>query len=155
MVDVGDPAPSFTLPDGEGRKVGLSDFAGQKVLLYFYPRDSTPGCTKEACSLRDHNGQLQERGVAVLGVSADKAASHQRFAAKHELNFPLLTDEGWQVARAYGSYGPKKLYGKLMEGVYRHTYLIDEEGKVEQVWKKVKTATHGADVLEYLEGQEG
>ena len=151
MVEPGDLAPDFTLADGEGRPVNLGDFAGQKVILYFYPKDSTPGCTKEACSLRDHNARLREMGVAVLGVSADKAASHQRFAAKHDLNFPLLTDEGWQVARAYGSYGPKKLYGNLMEGVLRQTYLIDEQGHIEKVWRKVRTATHGADILEYLE----
>ena len=151
MVDIDDTAPSFTLPDGEGRPVSLSDYAGKKVILYFYPKDSTPGCTKEACSLRDHNSQLQEMGVEVLGVSADKASSHQRFATKHKLNFPLLTDEGWQVARAYGSYGPKKLYGNLMEGLLRQTYLIDEQGKIQKVWRKVATATHGADILEYLE----
>ena len=151
MVDIDDTAPSFTLPDGEGRPVSLSDYAGKKVILYFYPKDSTPGCTKEACSLRDHNARLQEMGVEVLGVSADKASSHQRFATKHKLNFPLLTDEGWQVARAYGSYGPKKLYGNLMEGLLRQTYLIDEQGKIQKVWRKVATATHGADILEYLE----
>lgn len=151
MVEVGDTAPDFEMADTNGDTVKLEMLRGSKVLLYFYPKDNTPGCTKEACSLRDHYGELQAQGVKVLGVSADGMKAHQKFTNKYELNFPLLTDEDWETAKAYGSFGPKKLYGKLYDGVYRHSYLIDEEGKVAHVWKKVKTSTHGADVLEHIQ----
>ena len=151
MVEIGDNAPQFSLPDTNGSFVNLSDFAGSKLLIYFYPKDNTPGCTKQACSLRDNFSPLKEKGVSVLGVSADKAAAHQGFTAKYNLNFPLLTDQGWETAKAFGSYGVKMLYGKEREGVLRQSYLIDGEGIIEKIWKRVKTASHGEDVLAYLE----
>lgn len=126
---VGDPAPEFTLPDAEGRPISLSQLRGQRVVLYFYPRDNTPGCTKEACGFRDTYADYRAHGIQILGVSPDDARSHQKFAQKLQLPFPLLVDEGAKVATAYGVYGPKKFMGKVYNGVHRTTFVIDPEGR--------------------------
>lgn len=149
---VGDPAPEFTLPDAEGNPISLSQLRGQRVVLYFYPRDNTPGCTREACGFRDAYADYQAHGIAILGVSADDAHSHQKFAQKLQLPFPLLVDEGAKVARAYGVYGPKKFMGKEYNGIHRTTFVIDPEGKIEAVITKVKVETHAAELLKQLTG---
>ncbi|MFS8741758.1 thioredoxin-dependent thiol peroxidase [Synechococcus sp. O70.2] len=149
---VGDPAPEFTLPDAEGRPISLSQLRGQRVVLYFYPRDNTPGCTKEACGFRDTYADYRAHGIQILGVSPDDARSHQKFAQKLQLPFPLLVDEGAKVATAYGVYGPKKFMGKVYNGVHRTTFVIDPEGKIEAVITKVKVETHAAELLKQLTG---
>ncbi|MFS8795681.1 thioredoxin-dependent thiol peroxidase [Synechococcus sp. R65.1] len=149
---VGDPAPEFTLPDAEGRPISLSQLRGQRVVLYFYPRDNTPGCTKEACGFRDTYADYRAHGIQILGVSPDDARSHQKFAQKLQLPFPLLVDEGAKVATAYGVYGPKKFMGKVYNGVHRTTFVIDPAGKIEAVITKVKVETHAAELLKQLTG---
>jgi len=149
---VGDPAPEFTLPDAEGRPISLSQLRGQRVVLYFYPRDNTPGCTKEACGFRDTYADYRAHGIQILGVSPDDARSHQKFAQKLQLPFPLLVDEGAKVATAYGVYGPKKFMGKVYNGVHRTTFVIDPEGKIEAIITKVKVETHAAELLKQLTG---
>lgn len=151
----GQPAPDFALPATDGSTVRLSDLRGKKVVLYFYPKDDTPGCTKEACAFRDHLGTLQGMGVVVLGVSADSVASHQKFAQKYGLNFPLLSDEGAQVATAYGVWKEKKMYGRTSMGIERTTFLIDEQGIVRKVFPKVKVDGHVEDVMEAIRAMEG
>ncbi len=146
----GQPAPDFSLPTTEGSTVRLSDLRGKKVVLYFYPKDDTPGCTKEACSFRDHLGALQQMGVVVLGVSPDSVQSHQKFAQKYGLNFPLLADEGAQVATAYGVWKEKKQYGRTYMGIERTTFLIDENGIVRKVFPKVKVDGHVEEVMEAI-----
>jgi thioredoxin-dependent peroxiredoxin len=143
---VGDKAPAFELEDAEGRKVSLSDFKGRFVVLYFYPRDNTPGCTQQACDFRDEHQALVEAGAVVLGVSPDKGASHQRFAAKHQLPFTLLVDADHQVAEQYGAWGEKTLYGRKSLGMIRSTFLIGPDQKVVKAWPKVKVAGHVAQV---------
>ena len=143
----GDPAPAFTLPDQDGRPVDLASYRGRKVVVYFYPQDDTPGCTKEACQFNDARSGFEEAGVDVLGISADDGASHQRFRAKYGLCFTLLTDAGHQVASAYGAYGEKVLYGKRTVGVIRSTFLVDAEGRVERAWYGVRVDGHAARVL--------
>ncbi|MCJ2544312.1 thioredoxin-dependent thiol peroxidase [Thermostichus vulcanus] len=149
-LSVGDPAPDFTLPDAEGNLVSLSNLRGQRVVLYFYPRDNTPGCTKEACGFRDAYADYQAQGIHLLGVSADDARSHQKFAQKLRLPFPLLVDEGAKVATAYGVFGPKKFMGKEYNGIHRTTFVIDPEGKIEAIVSKVKVETHAVDLLKQL-----
>ena len=148
MLNPGDRAPDFTLPDADGNLITLSQFRGQKVVLYFYPRDNTPGCTKEACGFRDLYNQYQENNIIVLGVSADDPASHTKFMKKYQLPFPLLVDEGGKVASLYGSYGLKKFMGKEFMGVFRHTFIIDEEGRIEKIYRKVKPELHATEVLQ-------
>ncbi len=150
MLDVGQPAPAFNLPAQDGARVSLASLRGKPVVLYFYPKDDTPGCTKEACSFRDNWESLQAKGVVVLGVSPDTAASHQKFADKYKLPFPLLADEGHQVAEAYGAWGEKNMYGKKITGILRTTYLIGPDGVVKHVWKKPKTDIHAEEVLAKL-----
>jgi thioredoxin-dependent peroxiredoxin len=146
-VTLNQPAPDFSLTDTVGNQVSLSNYRGQWVVLYFYPRDSTPGCTTEACEFRDaHDLLLQEQAV-VLGVSTDDAKSHQKFRTKHNLPFSLLCDTDAAVATAYESYGPKKFMGKDLVGIYRNTFLIDPEGKVAKIYRKVKPLGHAAMVL--------
>ena len=146
-LQVGDPAPDFTLPNQVGESVQLSSLKGQKVVLYFYPKDDTPGCTKEACNFRDRWDAFSAHGIRVLGISKDGAASHAKFIDKHALPFTLLTDvEPCAVASAYESYGLKKFMGREYMGMMRHTFLIDEEGKIEKIYLKVKAATM-ADTL--------
>jgi peroxiredoxin Q/BCP len=150
-LEPGTKAPTFKLQDGDGNQVSFPrDVAGARTVLYFYPKDDTPGCTKEACSFRDHDTRLRAQGVRVVGVSADGADSHQRFAAKYNLPFPLLSDPGHVVAKQYGAYGQKTLYGKQVTGVIRSTFLIDPKGRIEHVWRKVDTARHAEEVLAKL-----
>lgn len=150
-VTEGKAAPKFTLPDAEGKKVSLADLAGKDVVLYFYPKDDTPGCTKEACGFRDAWKELQQRKVVVLGVSADSGASHQKFRDKYKLPFPLLTDADRKVMEAYGAYGDKVMYGKKVKGVIRSTVWIGPDGKVRKHWKRVKDAAlHPEEVLAAL-----
>ncbi|RMF45791.1 MAG: thioredoxin-dependent thiol peroxidase [Bacteroidetes bacterium] len=146
-LPVGAEAPDFTALDQEGKSVRLSDFRGQKVVLYFYPKDDTPGCTKEACNLRDHHAELQGAGYVVLGVSADDVASHRRFAEKYGLPFRLLADPEKKIIQAYGAWGKKRMYGKEYEGTQRITYVIDENGRIERVITQVKTEAHAQQIL--------
>jgi peroxiredoxin Q/BCP len=144
-LEPGDRPPPFTLADSEGRPVSLADFAGRDVVLYFYPADDTPGCTKEACGFRDAWDELRERGVVVLGVSPDGAESHRRFAAKYRLPFTLLSDPGHEVMQAYGAYGEKTLYGKKTVGVIRSTVWIGPDGRVRRRWARVGNAAEHPD----------
>jgi thioredoxin-dependent peroxiredoxin len=150
MPDVGDKAPAFTLEDQSGKTVKLSDFKGKKVVLYFYPKDDTPGCTREACSFRDEHSALQKAGAVVLGVSPDSEASHAKFSGKFKLNFPLLADPDHAVSEKYGAWGEKSLYGRKFMGIQRSTFLIDGSGKVARVWPKVKVDGHVDQVLEAI-----
>jgi peroxiredoxin Q/BCP len=155
MLEAGSKAPGFTLPDGAGQSVSLADFAGRNVILYFYPRDDTPGCTKEACGFRDAWDEIRESGAVVLGVSPDDAASHARFAAKHRVPFPLLSDPEHKVMRAYGAYGQKTLYGRRITGVIRSTVWIGPDGRVRKHWARVANAAeHPAKVLAALRGAD-
>ncbi|MFN4066172.1 MAG: thioredoxin-dependent thiol peroxidase [Thermosynechococcus sp.] len=152
---VGAIAPPFELPDATGQPVRLSDFQGQWVILYFYPRDNTPGCTKEACAYRDVSATLGDRNVVILGISPDSVASHAKFQQKLNLPFRLLADEDTSVAQAYGSYGPKKFMGKEYLGVYRDTFLIDPTGKIAAIYRRVKPEAHVVQVLADLERLQG
>lgn len=145
---IGDVAPDFTLADADGNTISLSSFRGRRVILYFYPRDNTPGCTKEACGFRDAYPDYQSQNMVVLGVSTDDAKSHQKFITKHQLPFPLLCDPDGTVATLYESYGLKKFMGKEFIGVYRHTFAIAPDGRIEQIYRKVKSATHAAEILQ-------
>ena len=150
-IEEGKAAPTFTLNDGSGKPVSLADFAGKHVILYFYPKDDTPGCTKEACGFRDDWKALQKANAVVLGVSADDAASHEKFAAKYKLPFPLLSDPDRKVMTKYGAYGEKMMYGKKVVGVIRSTVWIGPDGKVRKHWARVASAEeHPAKVLEAL-----
>lgn len=149
-LKVGDPAPDFSLPDSTGNIVSLAQLKGKRVVLYFYPRDNTPGCTKEACAFRDAYDQFQAADVVVLGVSTDDAKSHEKFITKFNLPFPLLIDEGGKVAEAYESYGLKKFMGKEYMGITRNTFVIDEHGTIAKIYKKVKPETHIEQVLAEL-----
>lgn len=152
MLDAGSKAPDFSLLADDGNKVGLSDFAGQRVVLYFYPKDNTSGCTAQACDLRDDMAALNDQGVVVLGVSPDSRKSHQNFKEKHGLNFPLLVDDDHAVAEAYGVWVEKSMYGKKYMGIERSTFIIDGEGNLEAVWRKVKAKEHAQRLREYLAG---
>ena len=152
-VAPGDRAPDFTLPTHDGTAVRLSDFRGQRVILYFYPKDSTPGCTKEACQFRDHFPRFKRRGVVVLGVAPGTLKSKAKFQAAHDIPFPLLNDEATEVCQAYGVWQEKQLYGRKYMGVMRTTYVIDAEGRVERVWEKVKEEGHAAEVNAFLLGE--
>jgi peroxiredoxin Q/BCP len=153
-LEVGTKAPAFTLKNAEGKSVKLSEFKGKPVVLYFYPKDDTPGCTKEACGFRDASAALKKHGAVVLGVSPDNVASHAKFRDKYELPFPLLSDEKHEVAEKYGAWREKNMYGKKSMGIQRSTYLIDEEGKIAKVWARVKPEEHAAQVLEALAALE-
>jgi peroxiredoxin Q/BCP len=152
MVDEGKKAPAFSLPNQHGEKVSLKDFTGKKLVLYFYPRDNTPGCTTEALGFRDASKQLKALNAVVLGVSKDSAASHCKFIDKQGLNFDLLTDADGAVLTKYGAWGEKVLYGKRSEGILRTTVVIDEQGVVRKVFPKVKVNGHVEKVVEVLEG---
>jgi thioredoxin-dependent peroxiredoxin len=149
-IEPGQMAPDFTLAAADGTQVKLSSLRGRPVVLYFYPRDMTPGCTKEACAFRDRQPDLQKLGAAVLGVSTDDVESHVKFRDKYELNFPLLADVDHRVAEEYGAWREKNLYGKKSMGIQRATYLIDREGRVARVWKKVNVDGHDAAVVEAI-----
>jgi peroxiredoxin Q/BCP len=151
VLKVGDTAPDFELGSDTGDPVRLSQLRGKKVILYFYPKDDTPGCTTEACEFRDRLPNIERAGAVVLGVSPDTVKSHQKFKAKHELPFPLLADPDHEVAGAYGAWGEKKMYGRTYEGILRSTFLIDEAGKIEQIFQKVRPKGHGDQVLRALE----
>lgn len=150
-LTVGDPAPEFTLPSDRGDTISLSDYRGRRVVLYFYPRDNTPGCTKEACGFRDAYDAFSDRETVILGVSTDAVKSHQKFVAKHELPFPLLADEDAAVSTAYGVYGLKKFMGKEFMGIKRSTFVIDPQGNIETIYAKVKAETHAQTVLQDLD----
>jgi peroxiredoxin Q/BCP len=143
----GTPAPQFEGTDQNGNSVKLSSYIGKKVVLYFYPKDNTPGCTAEACSLRDNYEELLKQGFAVLGVSPDSVTSHGKFAAKYELPFPLIADPEKKILTAYGAYGEKTMYGKKVTGVIRTTFIIDEKGMIEKVIKKVDTKDHAPQIF--------
>jgi thioredoxin-dependent peroxiredoxin len=153
IPQAGSAAPGFQLPDQNGNTVSLAQFAGKHVVLYFYPKDDTPGCTTEACDFRDESSALQKAGAVVLGVSPDSTARHQKFAAKFNLPFPLLADTEHAAAEAYGVWGEKTNYGRTYMGITRTTFLIDPEGNVKHVWPKVKVAGHVQEVLATLRGE--
>jgi peroxiredoxin Q/BCP len=150
-IESGQRAPAFTLTADDGTKVRLADLKGRPVVLYFYPRDDTPGCTREACAFRDRQAKLKKLGAVVLGVSGDSIQSHQKFRDKYRLNFPLLADEDHRVAEKYGAWREKNMYGKKSMGIQRSTFLIDPKGKVAKVWKQVKVDGHDEQVLNTLE----
>jgi len=154
-LEEGAAAPAFTLPDSGGTPVSLSDFAGSQVVVYFYPRDDTPGCTKEACQFNDALTQFEGLGVPVIGISPDKAASHVRFRDKYGLRFALLSDPEHTVMEKYGAWGEKMMYGKATTGVIRSTFLIDAGGKVAKAWYGVKADGHAAKVLAAVEAAKG
>ena len=150
-LQIGDPAPDFTLPDQDGQPVSLKDLNGQRVVIYFYPKDDTPGCTKEACNFRDQWAAFEQHGIKVLGISKDSASSHSKFVAKYSLPFTLLSDaEPCPVAAAYESYGLKKFMGREYMGMMRHTFVVDAEGKLEKLYLKVKAETMADQILSDL-----
>ena len=153
MLEVGTKAPDFTLKNQEGQEVSLSQFAGKRVVLYFYPRDNTPGCTRQACGFAQNYEGFTQRDVVVIGVSKDSVASHLKFAQKYELPFVLLADPDLEAIQAYGVWQEKKLYGKVSMGVVRTTYIIDPQGVIEKVMPKVKPDTNAAEILAYLDGE--
>jgi peroxiredoxin Q/BCP len=148
MIKEGTTAPAFKTTDADGETVNLKELKGQKVVLYFYPKDDTPGCTKEACSFRDAWAKFKKRGITVLGVSPDSEASHKKFETKYKLPFTLLADKDHAIAEAYGVWGEKKFMGRTYMGVLRTTFLIDEKGKIKKVFEKVKPEDHANEVLE-------
>ena len=147
MLSVGDKAPQFKLNDQDGNLVQMSDFKGQKLVIYFYPKDQTPGCIKEACSFRDNIDAYKKHNIAVLGVSIDNEKSHQNFIKKQELNFPLLADVEKEMVNSYEVWGEKSMYGRKYMGTFRKTFLINESGSIDKIYEKVKVATHAEDVL--------
>ena len=150
MLEIGKKAPDFTLRDKNGKDVSLSDFIGKKVVLYFYPKDNTPGCTRQACAFSGLYSEFQKKGIEVIGISKDSTTSHARFAEKHNLNFVLLSDPELEAIQAYGVWQEKTLYGKVSMGVVRTTFIIDEKGVIEKVMPKVKPDTNAADILAEL-----
>lgn len=151
MLEIGMKAPEFTLSDKDGNTISLSDFLGRKIVLYFYPRDNTPGCTRQACAFSAAYEGFRSKDVVVIGISKDSTASHQKFAQKYDLPFILLSDPQLQAIEAYGVWQEKKLYGKVSMGVVRTTFLIDEQGRIEKIMPKVKPDTNAAEILQYLE----
>ena len=150
MLEVGMKAPNFTLKDKDGRDVSLSDFIGKKVVVYFYPKDNTPGCTRQACAFAGAYAGFKAKNVEVIGISKDSVASHVKFAEKYELPFVLLSDPELEAIKAYGVWQEKKLYGKISMGVVRSTFIIDEEGNIEHVMSKVKPDTNAVEILERI-----
>jgi peroxiredoxin Q/BCP len=155
MLKEGTMAPDFRLPADGGGEVSLSDYRGKKVVLYFYPKDDTPGCTTEACNFRDDYSQILAAGAAVVGVSPDTVKSHDKFKVKYSLPFALLSDPDHRVAEIYGAWGEKKMYGKTYEGILRSTFIVDEEGKISKVFARVKPKNHSEEVLAALQNGEG
>lgn len=153
MFEIGAKAPDFTLPDKDGNLVSLSDFAGKKIVLYFYPKDNTPGCTRQACAFAAAYQGFNDMNVAVIGISRDSVQSHVKFAEKYSLPFTLLADTELNAIRAYGVWQEKKLYGKVSMGVVRTTFIIDENGCIEKVMPKVKPDTNAEEILSYLRGE--
>lgn len=150
MLDAGMQAPAFSLADKDGKMVSLSDFLGKKVVLYFYPKDNTPGCTRQACAFASAYSEFEKKNAVVIGISKDSVSSHEKFAGKYNLPFILLSDPELQAIQAYGVWQEKKLYGKTSMGVVRTTFIIDEQGKILKVMPKVKPDTNAAEVLEIL-----
>src|SRR6476469_5242203 len=150
LIEPGKKAPAFTLKDQNGKTHRLSDYEGKHVVLYFYPKDDTPGCTTEACSFRDNLTELQKRGVVVLGVSTDSVKSHDKFVDKFKLTFPLIADESKQIVEAYNAWGEKSFMGRKYMGTHRVTFLIGPDGKIKKIWPKVKPSEHVAEILEAL-----
>jgi len=150
MIKAGDKAPAFSLPSGDGTTVTLKDFKGKKVVLYFYPKDNTSGCTKEACSFQENLSALKKKGAILLGVSADGVSSHARFSSKYDLSFPLLSDEKKEVLKAYGVWKEKSMYGRKYMGIERTTFVIDERGTIAHIFPKVKVEGHTKEVLDLL-----
>lgn len=148
MLQEGDKVPNFTVNNEQGNPVSLNDYKGHKLVVFFYPKANTPGCTKEACNLRDNYEELQNKGYKLLGVSADSERKQKNFKEKYDFPFPLLADENKEVINAFGVWGPKKFMGKEYDGIHRTTFIVDEEGKVERVIAKVKTKDHAAQILE-------
>ena len=153
MLEIGMKAPDFTLPDKDGNSVSLSDYLGKKVVLYFYPKDNTPGCTRQACAFAAAYEGFKSRDIAVIGISKDSVASHLKFAQKYELPFILLSDPELKAIQAYGVWQEKKLYGKVSMGVVRSTFIINEQGMIEKIMPKVKPDTNAAEILSYLAGE--
>ena len=149
-INEGEKAPMFEGKDQNGNTIGLNDYKGKKLVVYFYPKDDTPGCTKEACNLRDNYSTLQNAGIEIIGVSADSEAKHQKFIGKYDLPFPLIADTEKEVIQAFGVWGEKKFMGKTYDGIHRITFVINEEGTVIKRFDKVKTADHSAQILEAL-----
>jgi peroxiredoxin Q/BCP len=147
LLEVGDRAPEFKTTDQDGESVSLKDFRGRKIVLYFYPKDDTPGCTKEACGFRDDYSKFRKRKIEVFGVSVDDEKSHKKFAEKYDLPFRLLADTDKKIVKDYGVWGEKSLYGRKFMGIHRVTYVIDEKGKVAAVWPKVKSDGHADEIL--------
>ena len=150
MLKPGNKAPDFTLPSTEGKDVSLEDLRGQKVVLYFYPKDDTPGCTKESCSFSENLGRVKKKGALIYGVSADSIVSHEKFIDKYSLSFPLLSDESREMINAYGVWQQKSMMGKKYMGIVRTTFIIDEKGKIAHVFEKVKVDGHTEEVLAAL-----
>jgi thioredoxin-dependent peroxiredoxin len=150
MLNVGDKAPEFSLIDQNGSTVKLTDFRGGKVLIWFYPKASTPGCTVEGCNIRDHQSEFTQNEICIIGISKDSVKRQKNFATKHAFEYPLLSDESGETIEAFGAWGPKKFMGREYEGILRSSFLIDEDGIIERVFAKVKTKTHGADVLQSI-----
>lgn len=147
----GDIAPAFSVKNEKGEEVKLSDFSGKKLALYFYPKDMTPGCTTQACNLRDHYSTLTKKGIAVLGISADDEARHEKFIGKHDLPFSLLADTNLEMIKTYGIWGEKKFMGKVYDGIHRTSFLINEQGKIHAIIKKPKTKAHAEEILELFD----
>ncbi|MFA9432346.1 thioredoxin-dependent thiol peroxidase [Egicoccus sp. AB-alg2] len=155
MLEPGQPAPDFTLPDQDGNEVSLSDYRGKPVVVYFYPRDNTPGCTTQACDIRDQWSEFESAGAAVVGISPDSVASHAKFQGKYDLPHTLLSDPDKTVMEPWGAYGEKTLYGKVTRGVIRSTVLVDAQGNVAKVWKRVQAKKHADQVLKALADLQG
>ncbi len=153
-LNIGDKAPDFIATNQDGKQISLADFAGSKIILYFYPKANTPGCTAESCNLRDNYRDLLDKGFGIIGVSADSQEKQKKFAEKYNLPFTLLADENREVIKAFGAWGIKKLYGKEYEGILRTTYVISKKGEIEKVIKKVKTKDHAAQILEAMYNKE-
>ena len=153
MLEIGTKAPEFTLPDQNGHSVSLSDFMGKKVILYFYPKDNTPGCSRQACAFAAAYEGFKAKDIVVIGISKDSVASHLKFAQKYDLPFILLSDPERQAIEAYGVWQEKKLYGKVSYGVVRTTFIIDEQGTIEKIMPKVKPDTNAGEILNYLAGE--
>ncbi len=152
MLNIGDKAPNFTLPDKDGNNISLSDFLGKKVVLYFYPKDNTPGCTKQACGFSENIEAFENNNTVVIGISKDSQKSHKNFTDKHNLKIILLSDTERQAIEAYGVWQEKKLYGKVSMGIVRTTFVIDEKGNIEKIFDKVKAAQNPEETLDYIKG---
>ncbi len=152
MLNIGDKAPNFNLPDKDGNNISLSDFLGKKVILYFYPKDNTPGCTKQACGFSENIQEFENNNTVIIGISKDSQKSHQNFTQKYDLKINLLSDVERQAIESYGVWQEKKLYGKVSMGIVRTTFVIDEQGNIEKIFDKVKAAQNPEEVLEYIRG---